>query len=1237
MTQQGLRSRPSRLIILSVACLVLYLCAGGPRAAAQYKNIVESCGAPGHDACSTLPSCQSPSSLIDDAYTGKILCDVPGSARLGQGGPSSLPDLLPQYESGMVTPGDTIFTSTDLHFGKPSVSDQDHVNHSLMMKQFAKSGTFWPAGVGFDHEAIHTPAAIVTTGDDTHYGQESELGDFRLLFEQGWVNESTPVPVMSGLGNHDAYGSCEFDNCAKRMFDYEAGHIQGGVQDFDPDSHNYSWDWNGIHYVQLNQWAGYTDEGSDLHGNQTTHPSGLNWLVNDLADRVGKSHRPIIIFQHFGYDCFSLESDGSNANTNAAPNLHCGGTKSSPWWVQNERSSFSSAIKGYNVVAMFSGHQHTTAMYDDNEFGDELDDFVGGTGGEDPCLNGNMQNTPCGGRGHFFVTRIKGNYLDVASVEWDSDPSGNITSPPHFTNLAPTYTDGKPGQGPSFTEGQNGCRKLINMRIVEVGTGSATVAASGSPFQIGNTGPAVGGLFAARIQGLDGTDVTNVTNKHFVDRCVQGANAYIWANNGNALTLNSGAKLAFTAQYAGSPSQTLTASIVHINQSHGSSPAVVSLSGSIRKIPSAGTVTIFGTPGVAFAVSTTANLFSGGTSKWLTVSPLLGVFDIYGRATLTYTPQTAVLKNDADLFEDANISVATPTVPSDAIDIPVTLQWRLPSSISLLNRPPTQIASGKTFDLSVQLNYKQYCDSAAICQAATGSMSIYDVTFPAAPVQVAGPCPINSSADQYPCSPSGNFPANDHVLFSNVLLIPLNQPHVLQVTYTGDSYQSESSSSTFTVDVGSPSVQLSSTPSALSIVFSGVKYQTPAAIPNLAFGSTHTVQALTPQLQPGYRFLFDHWADDNSTTATRQFTVDLNSNPLPAVFNTQVQVNLAANSASNGTITSTTNPPDFFYPSGSVETIQATPAKGYAFASFSGLFKSTTNPMTVTIAKPGTITANFTKAPHSIAVTAGSGQSGVYGSNLPSGLVVLVKDSTGNPIVGTPVTFSATGMRLSSTTAVTNAAGLAAVTATVTGVGSLSARATVPEISTPAVFTGTGTKATLTVTATSASAPYGQAIPALTYSISGFVNGESTANISGVPTETTTAKRGSVRGQYPISLAQGTLSSADYNFAFVGGTFTVSIGQVTFTLRPSANPSIAFTVVDFAVSVTAIGSGASPTGSVNYTVDSTGGGRLTLNSSGRSSFNYSFTKFGIHPVVGTYLGDSNYGPATVTVNENIIF
>src|SRR5271165_3087842 len=177
----------------------------------QYASIVEyssegtSCGAPGETACPTLPSCVGPSGNIlrDDEFTGFVVCDLSGSAEFGGDGSHTLPQLLYQYQVGDFTPGDTIFTSTDLHFGKPTVSDLDHARHTRYLNQFAASGTHWPRGVGFPDEAIHVPAAIVTTGDDTHYGHENELGDYRLLYEQNWIHESTNFPVIPGLGNHD--------------------------------------------------------------------------------------------------------------------------------------------------------------------------------------------------------------------------------------------------------------------------------------------------------------------------------------------------------------------------------------------------------------------------------------------------------------------------------------------------------------------------------------------------------------------------------------------------------------------------------------------------------------------------------------------------------------------------------------------------------------------------------------------------------------------------------------------------------------------------------------------------------------------------------------------------------------------------------------------------------------------------------------------------------------------------
>jgi hypothetical protein len=91
------------------------------------------------------------------------------------------------------------------------------------------------------------------------------------------------------------------------------------------------------------------------------------------------------------------------------------------------------------------------------------------------------------------------------------------------------------------------------------------------------------------------------------------------------------------------------------------------------------------------------------------------------------------------------------------------------------------------------------------------------------------------------------------------------------------------------------------------------------------------------------------------------------------------------------------------------------------------------------------------------------------------------------------------------------------------------------------------TPATLTVTADNKTKAYGQADPALTASYSGFVNGDTAAVLSGSPSLTTTAAAGSPPNTYPISVAQGSLTDANYQFAFVNGTLTVTPAPLSAT------------------------------------------------------------------------------------------
>ncbi len=109
-------------------------------------------------------------------------------------------------------------------------------------------------------------------------------------------------------------------------------------------------------------------------------------------------------------------------------------------------------------------------------------------------------------------------------------------------------------------------------------------------------------------------------------------------------------------------------------------------------------------------------------------------------------------------------------------------------------------------------------------------------------------------------------------------------------------------------------------------------------------------------------------------------------------------------------------------------------------------------------------------------------------------------------------------------------AGIVTVTANQTGNATYAA-------ATPVSHSFTVTPATLAVTGANATRAFGAANPTFTYTMTGFVNGDVQATAtSGSPSLTTTATATSAAGTYPITVAVGTLTSANYSFAFVNGT-----------------------------------------------------------------------------------------------------
>jgi CSLREA domain-containing protein len=93
--------------------------------------------------------------------------------------------------------------------------------------------------------------------------------------------------------------------------------------------------------------------------------------------------------------------------------------------------------------------------------------------------------------------------------------------------------------------------------------------------------------------------------------------------------------------------------------------------------------------------------------------------------------------------------------------------------------------------------------------------------------------------------------------------------------------------------------------------------------------------------------------------------------------------------------------------------------------------------------------------------------------------------------------------------------------------------------STSATTTANITQAALTVTANSAAMPLGGPVPALTYTITGFANGDTSAVASGTATLATTATASSPVGPYPITFVTKSLAAANYGFTYVSGVLHV--------------------------------------------------------------------------------------------------
>ena len=248
------------------------------------------------------------------------------------------------------------------------------------------------------------------------------------------------------------------------MFDYLLARM--GNMNVDPDSGNYSWDWNGVHYVQQNTWAG---DQTSLYFNcgGKSGPARcsdvLLGCLTILQTHVGHTTTPVVLSQHYLFAAVNTSKSLSTSDDDYWPvdenAINAAGSKTGQGY-----QTWYDIVKSYNVIGLFGGHDHclgvsssllaklpiTGPTYPGAQgYGLPIDNFDDGAGGDtrgtteqdsgqesagigNPCpatkING--KTIPQTAVASFLVTHITPHYLDVAAASWNHTATSRTSTTP---------------------------------------------------------------------------------------------------------------------------------------------------------------------------------------------------------------------------------------------------------------------------------------------------------------------------------------------------------------------------------------------------------------------------------------------------------------------------------------------------------------------------------------------------------------------------------------------------------------------------------------------------------------------------------------------------------------------------------------------------------------------------------------------------------------------------------------
>lgn len=200
--------------------------------------------------------------------------------------------------------------------------------------------------------AVRAPRGVIHAGDCIDTGdkanvkmQETEWAAFADAYGLTGKDGRLKVPVYEVHGNHD---SPRGDGLAVKKI-IARNKTRPGLVNVSKNGVHYSWDWGGIHFVNLGIVVG---EVAGLERRRRYAPlQSLDFLVSDLKDNVGSSKKPVVITHHVDMLRYAQPLPIEDRKAQGME------------WDPADVKGFFEALRGYTIAAILYGHTHARNVF----------------------------------------------------------------------------------------------------------------------------------------------------------------------------------------------------------------------------------------------------------------------------------------------------------------------------------------------------------------------------------------------------------------------------------------------------------------------------------------------------------------------------------------------------------------------------------------------------------------------------------------------------------------------------------------------------------------------------------------------------------------------------------------------------------------------------------------------------------------------------------------------------------